>query len=425
MKKIALAALGLVASLSLTSCSSLLLSNFVDLDDLADLGLHRPGIETGENISLDKGDNKKETDLIKPEDNDQKEHIPEQLPGTNNNNNNNNNNSGSPSTLGNVNNGVLKEARAETMAVPANMKNIGTDSATESQKSSSLKAKVAVYALDGDIVNWITENDILYVITKGNNRLVIIDAKTMLPVANTPLSGVPAEIISYGDKIYISFPDLCRVDSFSKTDGAKIASLYFEHEVSSFCLEGDYIYYTEHDQWCRVFKKNVVTNVTTQINGGTNGTFYYPKVYLNAEDRILYIGESNSSGSALYYFDADTLKQKSVFKKNNYGIMNHAREIFHIGDEIFWGNFRLSDTNANEIHGKYGTVDYGNMVFASEEVVSTSQGLYLTETYECIIDYYYDDFDFEHILVTDSDCIFFRKMTLEKNILVGVNFELQ
>ncbi len=328
-------------------------------------------------------------------------------------------------SLDNVNNGVLKDASPKTMEVPENMKYLGTTQATEENNAKNIKATVVLYSLDGDVVRWKTENDLIYVITAGNNRLVIIDSKNLTPIYNAPLAGVPSEMNIIGDKIYISLPDLCRIDIFSKADCKKEGSLFFDHEVSSFCLDGDYIYYSEHDQHCRVFKKNLVTNTVVQIKNTQLNTFYFPKLYLNKEDRILYIGESQSSGSAIYYYDADTLSLKSVFKKDDYGITNHSREIFHVGNDIFWGGYRLSDTNAKHLIGRYGTNSWGSMTFASEELVSTYEGLFLTDTYECVINYREADFDFEHILVSDSYNVFFRKRYDDKNIIIGINFELQ
>ena len=101
------------------------------------------------------------------------------------------------------------------------------------------------------------------------------------------------------------------------------------------------------------------------------------------------------------------------------------RDIFHIGDEIFWGNYCFSDTNAKHVIGSYGTAGYGSINFASEELVSTFEGLFLTDTYECIIDYYDAGFEFQYILVTESNNIFFRARGYNVNVIVGVNFSIQ
>lgn len=328
-------------------------------------------------------------------------------------------------TLNNLDNGVLKKASAQKMDVPENMKLLGTDDAKEENNSATIKATVVLYQLDGDVVSWKTENDLIYAITSGNNRLVVIDSKTMTAVYNVSLAGTPAEINLVGDKIYISLPDLCRIDVFSKSSLAKTSSLYFEHEVSSFCIDGDYIYYSEHDQHCAVYKKNMTTKALTQILPDSGFSFYEPKLYLNKQDNILYIGETGSTGNTIFYYDATTLQLKSLFRKNDYGIMNHTKEIFHIGNEIFWGNYRLSDTNAKEIIGRYGEADYGSVNFASEELVSTFEGIFLTDTHECIVNYFDAGFKFEYILVTKSNNVFFRARSIDRNIIIGVNFSVQ
>lgn len=330
------------------------------------------------------------------------------------------------SVADNIDNGVLKSASTEQMVVPENMQLLSYNSAREENIGQSIRTTVGIYELDGAVVNWITENDYIYAITQGNNRLVVINSKKMMAVANIPLAGKPAEINIYGNKIYISLPDLCKIDVFSKSSYSKLSSLYFEHEVSSFCIDGNYVYYAEHDQHCEVFRKNLATNELVKIVRQNDYSFYQPKLYLNKEDNILYIGETACTGCGLYYFDATTLELKCKFLKNDYGIFNHTRDIFHIGDEIFWGNYRLSDTNAKELIGRYGVAQYGSINFASKDVVSTSEGLFLTDTYECIIDYFYDDFEYECILVTESSNIFFRNRDyLKRNIIIGVNFGVQ
>ena len=252
---------------------------------------------------------------------------------------------GKAPTLEQIDNGVLQAVSPEEMEVPENMKFLGTDAATEDNNTAKMTATVVLYTLDGDVVNWQTENDLIYVITKGNNRLVVIDSENMTPIYNVPLAGTPAEMNFEGDKIYISLPDLCRIDVFSKSDCTKESSLFFDHEIYSFALDGDCIYYSEQDQHCEVFKKDLSTGEVKKVRTEKIYSFYQPKVYLNKEDRILYIGESGNSASTLYYFDADTLALKSTFKKNDYGMSNNTRELFHMGDEVFWAGYRLSDTN--------------------------------------------------------------------------------
>jgi len=52
-------------------------------------------------------------------------------------------------------------------------------------------------------------------------------------------------------------------------------------------------------------------------------------------------------------------------------------------------------------------------------------GLFITDTYECVVNYFNAGFDFEYILISESYNFFFRERLIEKNIIVGVNFGLQ
>jgi len=334
-----------------------------------------------------------------------------------------------------VDNGVLKKAVPKLMDVPVNLRFLGRSDITAENNAAKLMATVVSYELDGDVVNWATENNVIYVITADENRLVVIDAKTMSPLFNIPLDGVPAEVNIVGKEIYISLPDLCRVDVFSKIDCIKVFSLDFDHQISSFCFDEGVIYYSEHDQHCRVFRKDLVTNEAGVIQasplpGGTlPETFYFPKILLDKEKRILYVGESGSSGCVLYYYDADSLILKNRFcelrGKWEYGHRNHTREMFHISDEIFWGCYRFSDTNAEDVKGYYDDVyKEGDLTFVTKDLVATYEGLFLADTYECVVDYSDAEFDFKYILISDDYYIFFRSGDANEHIIYGLNFSL-
>ena len=114
-----------------------------------------------------------------------------------------------------------------------------------------------------------------------------------------------------------------------------------------------------------------------------------------------------------------------MFQKNDYGMWNLTREIFHIGDKIFWGNYCFSDLDAGQIISRYGDFNQGSVNYASEEVVSTFEGLFLTDTCECIINYSDAGFKFEYVIVSESEQFFFRSESKDKNIIIGVNFDLQ
>ena len=94
-------------------------------------------------------------------------------------------------SLKQLDNGVLKDVSGKKMSVPENMKLLGTDDAKESNNAKNIKATAVLYQLDGNVVSWVTENDLIYVITSGNNRLVVINSKTMMAVASMSCRMMP------------------------------------------------------------------------------------------------------------------------------------------------------------------------------------------------------------------------------------------
>ena len=152
--------------------------------------------------------------------------------------------------------------------------------------------------------------------------------------------------------------------------------------------------------------------LTTSVSSFYINTFYQQIDSVFGEEQGAFVSD-------------DEVDAVTAFVKNNYGIMNHTREIFRIGNEVFWGNYRFSDTDATNIIGRYGVVDYGSVNYASKELVSTFEGLFLTDTYECIVDYFDADFKFEYILVSESYNVFFRARSINRNVIIGVNFGLQ
>ena len=325
-------------------------------------------------------------------------------------------------TLEHVKNGVISKVYTGDMSLATNIQFLKSHNATVDKSEEASKLATVMYLLDGNIKNWIIENDIIYVITANNNTLVAIDSQTMTPLYNTPLSGIPGEISIIENKIYVSLYSLHRIDIFSKSDGKKESFISLENEVYSFAIYDNYIFYSEASQHCKVFRKNILSNETVTLQQ----TFYCPKIYVNHEDGLLYIGESHSSGSRLYYFDANTLLLKSSFAKNNYGISNNTREIFHVNNMVFWGNYCFSDTNATAPICVYGRDDIGEVIFASEDYVSTRDGIYVTDTTECIIKPQNDKYYYRDIIISESYNVFLKShLSTNANVLIGINLNLQ
>ena len=358
-----------------------------------------------------------ESDTAKKETSQATEKATQESTSTTNNNSNNTNST----ELQTTNKNVLRRVSTGVMNVPKALRSIVNNDNISQSTNESIQATAITYDVGGNIVDWAVENDIIYVITKWNNHLTVINSTSRTALCYASLAAVPSEINITEDRIYVALPSLKRIDVFSKNDCQLISSYSFEHEVSSFCVDGVYIYYADNEGWCHVYRKNLVTHKVIKITQN-NSLFHEPKLLLNKEDGILYIGEANYTGSVLYYYDAETLNFKSKFVKNNYGIYNKTREIFHVDDNVYWGSYCFSDTNAEEIKCEFGTPNTGSMLYASQSAVFTEEGIFNANTYEYIVRYSEWNFDFKEIVISETGNIFVKRNTPDETIIINIKF---
>lgn len=270
------------------------------------------------------------------------------------------------------------------------------------------------YLYEGFFVNSVIDKNTVYSIFKTPNSIVVFDTEKLNTVYSKSLPARPAEIQIDGDNLLISFPDLRCINVYNKKTFSQIKSISLPNIVSSFCIDGNKIYYSEDDQHCKVFCTNLATNETTQVAG--QRTFYYPKLLLNKEKGLLYIGESGSSGSQLYYCNTSDLSIQSSFAKNNYGLMNNERTMFFVNDNVFWGGFRFASGNATNPIGEYS----GNSFYhADKNFAITQKGIFETNTYtflgemETLIDF---------AMVTENKCLVAVFRIHPANIVVAVPY---
>ena len=236
------------------------------------------------------------------------------------------------------------------------------------------------FLYEGTFISVVDDKNITYSIFRDPNAIAAYDVQNFEMLYTTSLPGKPAEIQVEGNNLYISYPDLKCIKVYNKTTFSLIESISLPNVVSSFCIDGDLVYYSEHDQHCKVYCTNLQTKETKMIkNGNVSKSFYFPKLALNKELGLLYIGESGSTGSALYYYNTSDLSLHSVFKKDNYGLTNQKRTLFYVGNNVFWGGFRFGADSAENIIGSYS----GNSIYyADQNFVITVKGIYDTESYQ-------------------------------------------
>lgn len=82
---------------------------------------------------------------------------------------------------------------------------------------------------------------------------------------------------------------------------------------------------------------------------------------VNESDNLLYVVESQSTGSKVYYFDLNTLNVTT--ETQGYGYSNNNRTAFFDGYNLYTLNFKIDKLNAHSILGEY---DYGSIGYKLE-----------------------------------------------------------
>ncbi|MGI6279981.1 MAG: hypothetical protein ACOYJS_05420 [Acutalibacteraceae bacterium] len=243
------------------------------------------------------------------------------------------------------------------------------------------------FEYSGTFVDLVLEGDFLYAIFASPDMLVIYNTKTLELVNTYLLPSKPAEIQLIDKGIYISFPELKFIFGFDKVSMEFIKIIDLPHTVTSFVIDGDRVYYATDGAAAQVVCANLATKETSPILALNNQQvepklFSSPKLLLNKEKGLLYIGESGSVDSKLYYYNLSDLSYHSHYAYNGFGLNNHKRTMFLVGNSLFWAERSFDAGNASKITYEYGVNNYGNLCFANKDFVITANGIFDTETGE-------------------------------------------
>ena len=240
------------------------------------------------------------------------------------------------------------------------------------------------YAINGTIVDWFVEGELVHAIFKQVNRYAVFDTTTGKIVTDKALGGRPAKIRRYGDELWISYPDLQCIKIHDINTFAVKNTISFANSVSSFDVYGDYLIFTEDDQHVNAYRYNMKKGISTQITADKLYSFYEADVLVNNELGYVYIAESRMTGSKVYCFDIKTLTLVAKYSKNNYGYMNLKRRTFLLGDYLYWGEFRLNAKNVAQVDGQYTGNGSDGMLHVDSNFVATTSGIFINSTFEQI-----------------------------------------
>lgn len=233
----------------------------------------------------------------------------------------------------------------------------------------------------GKLVDWVTLDNKVYVITENWDFLYVFDTDKSKPVSSYPLPSKPKEIRFFDNKLYIFLPQTAKINVYNSESIEQISSMSIVEDVSSFCIGNNVIYYGKPDGSV-IGIKTIIKNdgSFTRTRETVMTGLRNPKLEINEKDRLLYIGESEVSGARLFYVSLDDNSVKSSYTAN--GNSNGLCNLFFTNGYVYWGDLKLSPTNANSIIKRYHSKTNGSMTFVNDKMVCTSEGVFDEKTAE-------------------------------------------
>ena len=206
------------------------------------------------------------------------------------------------------------------------------------------------FKLPGSIVDYITYEDLIYVVYNHKltqvNQIDLFDAKAGKIVKSNPLPSRPAEMHMYGNELWISFPELCQINIYNKTNFEFIKSINTGAQVYSFDKYNNYVFYAQEQEKGFInrydMNKQIIEPLFTIYGEDkiASGMFYEPAILVDTNTSTLYIGESGLSSCKLFAFDIETMEDKGATDYRH----NWARKLQVYNGYIYWSTYKI-DTN--------------------------------------------------------------------------------
>lgn len=256
----------------------------------------------------------------------------------------------------------------------------------DSKLDNQTTVKVSDYEVDGTVVDWIVEDDFVYMIFQKPNRYIVVDTNKSLVIIDKPLVGYASEMHIFGNDIWLSYRDLKCIKIYDKNTFTLKSTKHFDYEITSFDIYNDYLIFSAGNSIEKVYRYNLKTDDIAEFPAYTGYYFHKPDILVNQKHGLVYMSETGNTGCRAYCYDIESLTLKSKYIKDDYGYFNHKRRSYLIGECLYWGEFGLNATNISRLETQYSNGSSGGILFANDRYVVMLSGIYLRDTCEQIVD---------------------------------------
>ncbi|MHB8961834.1 MAG: S8 family serine peptidase [Saccharofermentanales bacterium] len=215
-----------------------------------------------------------------------------------------------------------------------------------------------------DLTSWVIddETNTLFAVSRLDKALFFIDATTLDITGTIRFRSGPTDIAISGGSLYIPMSNAYQIAVVDIASRLQTETFYTQAGPFRIAVDEEKIYYVEEDQHCYVFSVSLSSGADEML---AIGSYYFPDIEVSTTSHILYIGESQSTGSTLSYYDtiSETIigeserlygPERSVLCDGNF--VFYAAKAFDPMDPSLYSDIPDMPFNENFLVAKYGYV---------------------------------------------------------------------
>lgn len=211
----------------------------------------------------------------------------------------------------------------------------------------------------------------LYAISTDTNRLLQIDSESFEVIADRYIGSYPVDVDIRNGVIYVALrgsTHIAKIDTADETNFmAPVIELEVGQPTTDVAAGIGKVFYTGTDSWSKV-------SVFDSVYRTYPDSYSKPKLVMNEDASVLFIGETDSSGSDLFRMSTSSGEVLQETKGgNNYG----SNEIIEDGDYVYYAARRFAANDLSKVYGKYKDGYYAaTIISALGDLVLGSNAFY-------------------------------------------------
>lgn len=247
--------------------------------------------------------------------------------------------------------------------------------------TNSVKVDEQVYSLkmNSNLTQWVLDQatNTLYGISYFDKALFFVNATNLNLEKSITFTSSPTDIVLDKGKLYISLDDINQIAVVDSVSRQTVGTLYTSSHPNRIVVDGNKLYYTEGDQWCKIYAYDLTSNIDQTL---LSGNIYWPDLAINTDKHILYIGESGITDAKMIYYS--TTDNKVIDKTDNE--FSHTKRYTLFDDSmVYYASKCFDPEDPNKVLGSFDS----DIIFAKYGYAFTNTAIYDSCTCQKLLDY--------------------------------------